>query len=390
MREGTLKMARKVNTIINNNSYFRVTAEIGKTSDGKRIRKQFYGKSQKEAEQKRNVYLEKINKGLSVNFDKVSLGEYMNEWLFTVERHKLKLSSFNRYESLFRVHIKNSDLFRVPITSIKSIHIQKYYNHLIEIGKKPTTIEAINKLIKKFFNYCIKEDILVKNPCQNVNLPRDFSVKEHGIDVFTNDEISIIQDKVCKARKYFIFLFALMTGLRQGELLALTISDIDTDNNTIVINKSAKHVIEIDNNGNRYYKREVQTPKSVASNRIVPFPASLNPSLIQHIEEEKIKHNRLNLHYDTNILLFTNEIGRPLDESNLRKTWRRFLTQLNIKYRKFHILRHTYCTLLAKNGVSLKTASELMGHDINMTARIYTHISEAEKKSAAESIGHLL
>jgi len=383
-------MARKINTTINNSNYFRVTAEIGKTSDGKRIRKQFYGKSQKEAEQKRDAYVDNINKGLGVGFDKLSLGLFMKEWLFTVEKHNLKTSSFARYESIYRIHIENSDLFSIPVIDVKSIQIQKFYNSLIENGKKPPTVSAVNKLLKKFFNYCIKEDMLLKNPCKNVNLPVDFSAEDKEVEVFNKDEISTIRDEVYSTGKHFIFVLALMTGLRQGELLALNLTDIELDEGLINVNKSAKHVIAIDNMGNRTYKREVMTTKSKASIRVVPFPLNLKPHIINHIENEKVKHTKLGLEHDSEGLLFTNEFGKPTDESNLRMTWNRFLKRLGIKYRNFHALRHTYCTLLAENGVSLKTASELMGHDINMTARIYTHVSQEEKKKATEKIGHLI
>ena len=385
-----ISMARKVNTTINNNNYFRVTAEIGKTSDGKRIRKQFYGNSQKDAEQKRDAYLEQINRGLGIGFEKLSLGLFMKEWLFTVERYKLKTSSFARYESIYRTHIESSNLSAVPIASVKSIQIQKFYNDLVEVGKKPPTVAAINKLLKKFFNYCIKEDVLLKNPCTNVNLPVDFSADDKEVEVFDKSEIASIRDEVYRTGKHFIFVLALMTGLRQGELLALNVTDIDLDECLINVSKSAKHVTIIDNEGNRQYQREVMTTKSKASIRMVSYPMNLNPYIIDHIETEKNKHESLKLEYVPHDLLFTNEVGEPVDESNLRMTWKRFLKRQGIKYRKFHALRHTYCTLLAENGVSLKTASELMGHDINMTARIYTHVSQEEKKKASERIGHLI
>lgn len=75
-------MATKINTEINGSEYFRVTATIGRDSDGKLIRKQFYGTGKKDAEAKRDEYLTGIKNGLNLNFKEVTLGKLIHSWLF--------------------------------------------------------------------------------------------------------------------------------------------------------------------------------------------------------------------------------------------------------------------------------------------------------------------
>jgi hypothetical protein len=214
-------MARKTNTTINGKNYFRVTAKVGQTQDGKPIRKQFYGASRKEAEQKRDEYLNKIKKGLAYDFDKLCLGDFMRQWLFTVEKTKLKASSFSRYENIYRVHICKSDLYGLTKSTIKSMHIQNYYNHLVSVGKTPSTLSSIHKLLRKFFSYCVKEEMLIRNPCGNVSLPKDFSVAEKKIEVFTNQEIETIKNEVSASGEHFIFVLALITGLAPRRITSL-------------------------------------------------------------------------------------------------------------------------------------------------------------------------
>ena len=91
-------MARKTNTKINGNDYARVTATVGKNPDGTLIRKQFYGKCKREAEEKRDIYLADIKRGLAVNYDKALFGVAFKSWLEDVLRPSVSYSTYSRYD----------------------------------------------------------------------------------------------------------------------------------------------------------------------------------------------------------------------------------------------------------------------------------------------------
>ncbi|WKV08156.1 hypothetical protein Q2T46_11525 [Thermoanaerobacterium sp. CMT5567-10] len=148
-------MAQKTNYTKNGNEYYRVTATIGRDSEGKLIRKEFYGKGKKEAEAKRDEYLNGIKNGLNIDFKDVILGELMRTWLFEVVKVSRKPSTFARYEGLYRNYIKDSELYGLKISLIKSIQIQRYYNKLYQEGKSSKTIKTLNKFLKTFFNYAV-------------------------------------------------------------------------------------------------------------------------------------------------------------------------------------------------------------------------------------------
>ena len=116
-------MPRKINYSKNGQDYFRVTTSLGRNSSGKLIRKEFYGKSRKEAEQMKDEYLNNIKNGLNVDYKRILLGELMHSWLFEIVRasNKIKPSSFKRYEDIFRNYIANSDVYGIKINSLKAI-----------------------------------------------------------------------------------------------------------------------------------------------------------------------------------------------------------------------------------------------------------------------------
>lgn len=170
-------LSKKTNFQVNGISYYRATATVGKDGDGKLIRKQFYGSSKKEAEAKRDEYLMNINKGLSHNFDKALFSSVFEVWFETVLRPSLALSSYKRYETDYRLRIKNSALSSRKLMDIKSINIQSYYNELAETYSV-NTVRNTHKLLSNFFSYCVKSDLIIKNPLAVVEVPKDKKIKD--------------------------------------------------------------------------------------------------------------------------------------------------------------------------------------------------------------------
>lgn len=386
-------MAKKTNTNINGKDYYRVTLDIGKRADGTRIRKQFYGKSKSEAEKLRNEYLKNTSDGIENKYENIIMEDVFKEWLFNIKRSTIKPSTFERYEGIYRNYIVNSPLAYKLIDKISSQDIQQYYNKLHSDGKSHSAIDKLNKLINPFFTYCVRNRFIRFNPCDNVSLPRNDKIyTDKSIDPFTNKEIETIKE-TCTADNTMtnIFYILLGTGMRIGELLALTKGDINLDGSTIRINKNIKRVKLINKDGSYNYNIILQTPKTGTSIRTIPFPDNLKDIIVNQLEKQRAKYIIKGKEFDNTALLFSTSLLSYYDDGNIRRWWKKLLDNANVRYRGIHSLRHTYATKLFEAGVPVKTVQVLLGHsDIKVTTEIYIHVMPNAKKEAVDVLNNIL
>ncbi|KPU43004.1 tyrosine recombinase XerC [Oxobacter pfennigii] len=392
-------MARKTNYSKNGNEYYRVTTSIGRDSEGKLIRKEFYGKSKTEAEGLRDNYLNGIKNGLNIDFKDTSLGKLMHSWLFEVMRvsNEIKPTTFEKYEGIYRNYIKDSSIYGLKLDTLKSIQLQRYYNSLYENDSKSSnSINTLNKLLKTFFNYAIDEGYILKNPCagKKIVIPGTTEMSEDNeeteVITFSDEEIKHFIVTLEGHRMKALYLLDFGTGLRQGELLGLKWSDIDFKKKELKVRQSLKKVTIIAADASRKHKIIEQTPKSPTSKRAVPIPSNILSTLEDHKRQQEKEKADAGSSYNETDYVFTTELGNPIDASNFLRSYARILKKANIPYRKFHAIRHTYATKLFERGVPLKTVQELLGHsDISITAKIYTHVMPEEKTRAVDKLNDL-
>jgi integrase len=261
-------------------------------------------------------------------------------------------------------------------------------------GKTSKTIETLNRLLKTFFNYAVDEDFIVKNPCKKIVIPGEAGAIEEGDDevkVLTAQEVARITSRLKKETMLqMVILLNLGTGLRQGELLALTVSDVDFSKSEVSVSKNIKLVRDIAKDGTYLYKTIVQMPKTKGSIRRVPIPAALIPTLKKHIQLEKEKHQKNGLEFTPETLIFTTDSCKHVDARNLSRAWVRLLKRAGVEQKKFHSLRSTYATRLFEAGVPLKTVQKLLGHSsLTTTEKIYISVMPKEKHNAADKLNSM-
>jgi len=385
-------MAVKTNVEIGDSKYFRITVTVGKDAEGKLIRKTFYGKTKKEAEGKKDDYLQAIKRGLAIDFDKMILGDLMHIWLFEILLpSEMKPKTFDRYESLYRCHIKSGELNSTRLYEIRSTQVQRYYNTLYDSGVTSKTIKSVHKLLRYFFNYCIQEDYIVKNPCFKLNIPGSIAEKTtEEINPFYDEELIEIKEALRSKAIESAALLTLGTGIREGELFGLRFMDIDIRNKELNIKQDLEWAKVFERDGTYEYKAILQPPKTKNAIRTIPIPSALIPMLQSHIRLQKEKLLKNGLSYSADKLVFTTESCNCFDNRNFLRAWQRVLKKTGVEYRNFHTLRHTYATKLFENGIPLKTVSMLLGHaNIKITADTYTHVMPKVKIEAAETLNAL-
>ena len=179
----------------------------------------------------------------------------------------------------------------------------------------------------------------------------------------------------------------MFTGLRVGEATALTFRDINLSTNMISVNKSVGY-LTIDGD----YKPIVTTTKTKGSVREVPISPEIHRLLKRHMKLEQEKYSECGIPpFSQDNVLFSSTTCTYLNSRNVRRSWERLCKRLDIEETTVHALRHTFCSLLAANGVSIQAASELMGHsDIKTTLEIYTHLDVVHKRKAMTKMDDFL
>jgi len=373
------------------NGKFRGQLTIGYNDNGSPKRKSFTGKTKKEVSDKMKAFYIDTNRGLLPSDDKIALSDWFYTWLFTYRIHDLKPSSFERYEGLYRNYILDTKIGNVKLIDLRTNHLQRYYNSLItEERKSPSTIKTINKCLKSCLNQALKEGFISKNYCTLITLPKESNNDKTSIDILSPDEQQIFMKNCLTNKNGMFYILALGTGLRLGEILALKWTDINFKDNYINIDKSIKSTYKIDSKGNREFEIIEQDPKTKNSIRTVPLNKSLIDLLQQHRKKQLLERDsNIDVYFDNN-LVFSTPTGNYLNESNVRKTFKRILKKCNVKDIRFHDLRHTFATRLFENSIAPKTVQSILGHsDIATTLNIYTHVMKDTKDKAMDKLDYL-
>ena len=354
--------------------------------------KDLYAKTVKELDSKIKALINELDNGIIVG--KNTFENFFCDWLFDVHLINKKPSTCERYEGLYRNYIKDSSISDINIKDITLRDIQEYYSALYKKGASISTLKNLNKLISPSIRYAYNNNMIIKDFTRGIVLPSDTEnnklKKKSDVNPFSLDEQIKFLNAIKGNELETLFITALDSGLRQGELLALTWNDIDFDNECIYVNKTVKLVANVTREGREKGEYLVQTPKSEIANRTVVIPAFLVKRLKQHRTqqlENKLRYSNL---YQDNTLVFCNQFGKHLDSSRVRKVFKKVLEDNKLKDRKFHDLRHTYATRLFELGEEPKTVQELLGHsNISITLDTYTHVLESMKKKAVSKLNDL-
>lgn len=389
-------MANATNYTKGKYNYYRVVATVGYDAKGKPIRKEFLGKGKKEAQKKKDEYVKNNPPYLNTDIAFMKLGDAIHTYLFQYKKisGNVRTSSFNRYECVYRLYIKSSPLANKTVTSVKSLDVLKFINDLhVNYQKSHSLLKTILKVLKMFFTWADLHDAIMKNPCKSIVVPGKSGNKEKEVSVFTQDELDKIKTELDKmeARGEFnlklIVKFALGTGMRRGEILALRYDDIIGDKANVRM--SLNDVTDVKEDGTRSRSIDFVDVKSKTSYRTVTLPEDLQKAIKKHRINQLQNVIAVGLGQNPEYL-FTTKTGKLLDPSNVTTAFRRMLKRGGVDHKKFHALRHTYATKMACERIPLHTISELLGHSNIAMTMIYSHSDDQSKQEAAIVANSLL
>lgn len=354
--------------------------------------KDIYAKTVKELESK----IKQIKYDLEHDIvnNKECFETFFTDWLFDVHFGHLKPSTKENYEGVFRMYIKNSSLSKIKVKDLKLIDVQKFYNNLVSNDCTIIRIKNIHKIIRPFVRYLYDNNITIKDFSKAIILPKEDEktklAKGNKIIPFTLEEEKTFLAAIKGHDSEMLFVTALYSGLRQGELFALTWDDINFENAYIDVNKTYRYIADVSRDGRSSGYNLIQTPKTHKSIRKVPIPQFLVKMLLQYRNEQRLQKIKYADVYKDNNLVFCNNLGAYLVDSTIGRQYKIILKKNNIPIRKFHDMRHTFATRLFELGEEPKTVQELLGHStVSITLNTYTHVLESVKEKAISKLDEL-
>lgn len=376
----------------NGKPYYRGAFIVGTKADGSPDRKQFSSSKKQNVVNAMAEYKTLLNKGLTSNDDKITVTDYFHKWLFEYRKNDLRETTFTKYDSIYRNHIRSSPIGNIKLVDLRKDSLQSHYNALADQGTPLSVIKTINKHLGTCLEQAYKDSIIPRNYCRMVTLPKEQSKpKDEEIKFFTLQEQQLFIASLEQHRNRALFVTAFGAGLRIGELMALIWSNVNIKTKTLTINKAISHLSVVDKKtGKRTWSTIEHDPKTITSFRTVPLPDAVFDELMLHRNRQNKDKEKLGEFYIDNDLVFATETGNFIDTRNLTRSYERALAKANIPYKNFHSMRHTYATRLFEKDVPIKTVQVLMGHkDISTTMNIYTHVIPEKKSNEVQCLNDI-
>lgn len=249
------------------------------------------------------------------------------------------------------------------MNAITPADIRKWQNELLLKNYSQTYLRTINNQLTAIFNYAVQYYDLKNNPCKKAGSIGKNKAEE--MNFWTKEEFSIfIEGIMDKQRSYTAFMVLFWTGMRIGELLALTPSDIDFEEKTIYISKSYQ----------RIDGRDIITPpKTQKGNRIITVPDFLLADLKDYM--------------DSIYCLENNDRLFPVTKYYMEHEMKRGVKNSGVKHIRIHDIRHSHCAMLMELGITPLEAAERLGHErVETTLNTYAHLYPNKQRKLSDKL----
>ena len=332
------------------------------TAEGPK-RRALYGKTRKEVADKLVRALTDSASGYTFDTETMTVGEYLDRWLNDSDRGSVRTSTYERHEQIVRLHLKPA-FGRVKLAKLTPAHVQGLYRHKLDSGLSPATVQKIHVVLHKALAQALKWNLIPRNAADAVKAPRPAAEEMRPL---SPDEARKLMEAAQGDKLEALYVLAVHTGMRQGELLALKWDDVDLNEGVIRIRRTLAR------SGGRIALGE---PKTKGGRRPVYLTGAAVEALRTHLDRQLEDIERLGDLYRDHGLVFTSEVGTLINPTNLRRrSFAPLLEKAGLTRIRFHDLRHTCATLLLTRNVHPKYVQELLGHaTVAITLDTYSHV----------------
>ncbi len=321
-----------------------------------------------------------VDEGLPVPDQRLTLGAYLEHWLAGLQGGGLKPASVAYYASNIRLHVLTSDLSGKSLVRLEASDLRALYAKKLASGLSSTSVHHLHAVLHLALNSAVEDGKVARNVAALIGRGSRPSVARREMTTIADGDqprrfIAAVQGERLEA----LFVLAVTTGMRQGELRALRWKDVHLDRETPVLSVVGSLEQATQNIG---------TPKS-GKPRVVRLSELSREALRAHRQRQDTERRQLGPEYRDRGLVFTTlapgRFGEYASIREMRGALSRALTKAGLPAIRFHDLRHTAASILMGGGAHPKVASEMLGHaSVGITLDLYSHVTQDMQQSAVD------
>ncbi len=333
-------------------------------------RKSVYAKTQREVLAKRDAEKDRAAAGLPPTSERQTVGEYLATWL-EGKKTQVRASTWKRYA--IDVRDATADLGRLKPAQLTPAHIQRLYARRLDAGVSKMTVRHLHAVLHDAFGDAAKWSLVARNVVALVDPPK---AERHEMRALDEEQLRAFLAAAAGDPLEALYVLAVTTGMRQGELFGLRWQDVDLEKRMLQVRRTISWATGT---------ALVSDPKTAKSRRRIELGQVAVDALRAHRTRQLEARLARASAWDDRGLVFANEVGGALHPSNVtNRRFRPLLERAHLPRIRFHDLRHTAATTLLGRSVPTKIVSEMLGHSsTSITADVYSHVTPTMQRAAA-------
>jgi integrase len=291
-----------------------------------------------------------------------TVADLLQAWLPSM-RPRIRHSTWRRYGQLIACHILPA-VGRMSLARLSPLDVQRMVNRVLDAGLSPTTAHHTHAVLRRALRDAVVAELVSRNVAALVKPP---PMAFHEMQTLDPDQVRAFLSAATGDRWEALWLLAVTSGMRQGELLGLRWSDVDMDQGVL-------HVTGNLSRGSTGL--EVTRPKTHRSRRPIRLSQLATDALRRHKATQAAERLQAGAAWQDHQLVFCRPTGRPLTAAWLvRGRFQPLLKRAGLPLIRFHDLRHTAATVWFRSGVNPKVVQETLGHSrVAITLDTYSHM----------------
>lgn len=345
---------------------------------GKRVRKFVLGHSRKEVAEKLQAIQQLARENRLIPDQRAKLGPFLRQWLEQVAKPKLRHSTYTSYASIVEQHLVPG-LGYIALAKLTPADVQGFLNRKQASGLSPRRVQYIHAVLRNALKTAERWGMVSRNVATLVDTPR---ITRHEITPLTPEQAKLLIETSAEDRHRALWITALGTGLRLGELLGLRWEDVDLDAGRMRVRYSLASV-----DG----ELVLQEPKTDRSRRTLVLPEVVTSALRAHRTRQKADRLLAGSRWTDSGHVFATMLGKPHHAATITRCFQDALDRAELPDVRFHDLRHSAATFLLAQGMTLEDVKNQLGHStIVLTSNTYGHVLEQRKRQVAAAMDAVL